>query len=254
MVRILPNEASLRLMGVSSSSSPSSMPAMCPTSVPMPVATTMPAPRPAVTMAVANAMFDRSPSGAPGRTTAEASFSTGTDSPVSAASCMRSPAASTSRRSAGAMLPSPSCTRSPGTRSRAGTTISMPSRTTRASGALIDLSASSEDCALRSCTMPMTAFTITMAKMMPASAHSCRSADSTAATRRMRIMGSVSCSRAICASVRGGFAFSSLGPVSARRRAASSSLSPSSEESSSRRTSERGSACQGRDAGGLTGA
>ena len=200
MVRILPNEASLRLMGVSSSSSPSSMPAMCPTSVPMPVATTMPAPRPAVTMAVANAMFDRSPSGAPGRTTVEASFSTGTDSPVSAASCMRSPAASTRRRSAGAMLPSPSCTRSPGTRSRAGTTISTPSRTTRASGALIDLSASSEDCALCSC------------------------------------------------------AFSSLGPVSARRRAASSSLSPSSEESSSRRTSERGSACQGRDAGGLTGA
>ena len=190
-------------------------------------------------------MSVRSPSGAPGAAVAEASFSTGTDSPVRAASCIRSPDDDSRRRSAGAMLPSSSTTTSPTTRSRAATIASEPSRTTRAEGALMLRSASRDDCALRSCTMPMPAFTTTMAKMMPASPHSRSSAESAAATSRMSTMGSPTCSFTICMSVRGGFAFSSLGPFAARRRAASSSLMPSGDELTSASTTSAVIACHG---------
>ena len=245
MVSSLPNEASFRLSGVSSSSSPSKSPAIWPTSVPIPVAVTTPRPRPPVTMDVAKAMVERSPSGAPGATAASASFSEGTDSPVSEASCARRLAESSRRRSAGTMLPSSSSTTSPSTRSRAGRISSAPPRTTRAVGAESDRSASSDDCALRSCTMPITAFTTTMAKMMPASAHSRKSAESTAATTRMSTMGSPSCSRTMAPSVLGGFEASSLGPFWARRRRASASVRPSGEVSSAASTTLVGFACQG---------
>ena len=188
-------------------------------------------------------MVERSPSGAPGATAASASFSEGTDSPVSEASCARRLAESSRRRSAGTMLPSSSSTTSPSTRSRAGRISSAPPRTTRAVGAESDRSASSDDCALRSCTMPITAFTTTMAKMMPASAHSRKSAESTAATTRMSTMGSPSCSRTMAPSVLGGFEASSLGPFWARRRRASASVRPSGEVSSAASTTLVGFAC-----------
>ena len=64
-------------------------------------------------------------------------FSTGTDSPVSAASSARRFMATITRASAGTFLPVCKITMSPGTRSRAGISVSLPSRITVALGAAI---------------------------------------------------------------------------------------------------------------------
>ena len=173
-------------------------------------------------------MVARSASGQSAGQEASASCSTGTDSPVSEASWTLRLAASTMRTSAGTMSPSASSTTSPATRSRASTTRSSPPRTTRACGALMLRSASSDDCALLSCTMPMRAFATTMSRMTAPSASSPSAAESAAATMSMSIMGSRIWPTTICPSVRGGLARSSLGPSSARRRAASASERPRS--------------------------
>lgn len=60
-------------------------------------------------------------------------FSTGTDSPVRAASSLVRFLTSTRRRSAGTRSPDSSSTTSPGTSSSAGTRRTAPARTTRAS-------------------------------------------------------------------------------------------------------------------------
>ena len=109
-------------------------------------------------------MFRRSASGV-GRGRAAGRLSTGSDSPVSAASFVRSAAASRRRASAATRSPASSRRRSPRTTSAAGTTTACPSRTTRARGAVRRASAATARSARCSCTNPISAFRTTMARM-----------------------------------------------------------------------------------------
>ena len=195
----------------------------------MPVATTTPVARPYVTMAEVYAILLRSPRGQSSGRISSASFSEGTDSPVKEASCTFKLAESIRRKSAGTISPSPSITTSPTTNSLAGITLSSPWRKTRAVGALILRRASREDCAFFSCTIPMTALTITIIKITAASVHSCKTAEKAAAPMRISTIGSMICAFSICRMVLGGFERSSLRPYFFSLSAASASPNPSSE-------------------------
>ena len=96
-------------------------------------------------------------------------FSTGTDSPVSAASCTFRLMASVRRRSAGMLSPVSISTMSPGTSSRDSMMRRSPSRTTLQRGAAMRSKASSDRSAFDSCTMPMMALATRMTRMMSAS-------------------------------------------------------------------------------------
>ena len=122
--------------GVFGGSCDAIIPAMRPTSVRMPVAVTTPSPFPAVISEGENTMFFRSPSGVFSGSTTPASFAAGRLSPVSALSPALNPFDSISRRSAGAISPARSRTRSPGTSCAASTVSSRPLRMTRALGLL----------------------------------------------------------------------------------------------------------------------
>ena len=102
----------------------SSIRAIAPNSVRLPVATTRTLPRPWLTVVPAYAMFVRSPIARVAPLRAAVIFSTGSDSPVSAASSTARSTASQTRPSAGTLSPAVSRTRSPGTSSRAGTSRS----------------------------------------------------------------------------------------------------------------------------------
>ena len=229
MVSIFPTAFNLRFSGVSNSSWLSSIPAMLPTSVFIPVAITTPVPRPYITMDDEYAILLLSPKVHVSGNTASASFSAGTDSPVNEASWIFKFAESINRKSAGTISPSRSNTISPTTNSAAGITLSSPWRNTRAVGALIFRSASKEDCAFFSCTMPMTAFKTTIENITLASVHSCKTAEIMAATIRIHTIGSKSCSFNICNNVLGGLERSSFLPFSLSLFVASVSPNPFSE-------------------------
>ena len=97
----------------------------------------------------------RWPATVPRRQPSPASRCTGTDSPVSADSSKPARVRLVRRRSAGTMSPASSRTRSPRTRSAAGTIRSAPSRTTRAVGAASSSSAAIAASARTSWTTPM---------------------------------------------------------------------------------------------------
>ena len=128
-------------------------------------------------------------------------LSTGTDSPVSAASSTFMDAHSTMRQSAGTASPASRITMSPTTSSDEGTETSWPSRTALLSEADISWRAARASSALDSWTTPRTAFTTTTKEMMITSAKSawpCAmpvSAEITAATISMMIIGSASWAR-----------------------------------------------------------
>ncbi len=166
MPRVRPTRASRCWSGVCGAAWLPIMRAMRPTCVRIPVSTTRPLPCPAVTAQLENIMLCRSPSGVPSGKTASAAFSEGTLSPVRALSSALRSTAATRRRSAGTRSPALSRTRSPGTSCGAGTTASFPPRTTRARGLEMRRRASSAFSARLSCTMPVMAFTTTMARMM----------------------------------------------------------------------------------------
>ncbi len=109
---------------------------MWPISVPSAVATTTPRPWPATTSVPAKAIEARSPNGAAAPTGTTA-LATGTDSPVSAASCTASCAVQVRRRSAGTRSPASISTMSPGTTSAAGSVTRWPSRSSATRGASI---------------------------------------------------------------------------------------------------------------------
>ena len=85
------------------------------------------------------------------RATTEWSFSTGTDSPVSADSSTRRSRVRRRRRSAGTLSPACTSTRSPGTISVAGSRTCSPARSSVASAVIARLSASIAATALASC-------------------------------------------------------------------------------------------------------
>ncbi len=178
----------------------------------MPVATTNPSPLPAATSVPLYAMFVLSATGASSRSSGAAVFSTGSDSPVSAASSVRSRTASESRTSAGTTEPVWSTTRSPGTSRSAPTSRGLPSRTTVAVGAAIRFSAAIARSARYSCTKPSTAFRTTITAMAIVSAASPITPATTAATMSTMIMKSRNWSTIMAATDLRGFSLSALRP------------------------------------------
>jgi len=185
-----PKRASRRCSGVLAPSVVASSVAIRPSSVPMPVATTTPSPRPRVTIVPDQAMLTRSPSGMSASSSVRVTFSTGCDSPVSAASSTCSPNASASRRSAGTTPPASSNTKSPGTSSVATTVAIRPSRRTVAFSAASCCSARSACSARYSWMNPMIAFRITIARIAAASSGSPITPEIRAAAMSSRIMKS----------------------------------------------------------------
>ena len=193
-------------------------------------------------------MFLRSPRGTSSASAASVMasvcFSTGTDSPVRAASSIFMDALSSTRQSAGTESPASRRTMSPGTSSELGRWLILPSRTTLDWAALISCRASRACSLLASWTTPSTELSTTTNRMIAASAHSgspCRKPATTemaAATSSMMTIGSPICSKKRFHS--GVFSSSSslLGPYCARRLAASAEVRPlSSFEESSPSTS-----------------
>jgi hypothetical protein len=106
------------------------MVAIWPIWVLMPVAVTTIEAVPRVTDVFWKSMLERSPSPTSASASTLASFATGALSPVSAASCASSVAERTTRPSAGTRSPASSTTTSPGTTWDAGTSPTLPSRST----------------------------------------------------------------------------------------------------------------------------
>ena len=113
-----------------------------------------------------------SPNGAFSSTTVSASFSDGTDSPVSADSSLFKLTLRIRRASAGTKSPASRRIISPGTSIAASITFSSPSRITLAWGADILFNASRAFSALLSCITPIIAFIITMARISTGSKNS----------------------------------------------------------------------------------
>ena len=203
--------------------------AIRPSAVAMPVDTTRPAPRPYVTAVPLKAMLRWSARRASlivGR--AATVFAAGSDSPVRAASLIRSECDSRRRRSAATTSPASSRTRSPGTSWAAGTMATSPSRTTRAVGLVIRLRAAIACSARYSWTNPMTPFSTTIARMTTVSLRSPMTAVTTAAMTSTTIIVLVNCSTS---SRHGGLrarSTSSFGPTRESRSAASEAPSPTS--------------------------
>ena len=186
--------------------------AIWPIWVSMPVAVTTIAAVPRVTAVFWNSMFERSPSATSAPASAPASFGIGALSPVSAASWVSSVAERTIRPSAGTMSPASTWTMSPGTTSTAGTSASVPSRTTFACGTCRFESASMLALAFSSCREPSTTLSrISSATITPVETSPIAKLTTVTATSMMFI-GSRSCCSAT-AHTDGGFSAAiSFGP------------------------------------------
>ena len=154
-----------------------------PNSVELPVAVTIAVAVPLTIDVPSQTVPALSPSGAP------ASFSTGSDSPVSAASWTWRSRASRRRASAGTMSPADRRTTSPGTSSRRGSSFHCPSRKTVAVGAMHSRSFSAAFCERHVWTTLMATLKATIPAMSAASTVSPSSAESPLATRRTSASG-----------------------------------------------------------------
>ncbi len=150
---------------------------------------------------------------------------TGADSPVRA-EISTSISPETRRASADIRSPSPTRTRSPGTRSAASTVAATPSRTTRAVMGMKAASASTDRSACLSCRKAKTAFSSTTAMTAMAMAHWDVAIARAAATHSNRASGCTSCSRARRGQVAPARRRITLGPCAIRRRSASRWVSP----------------------------
>ena len=140
-------------------------------------------------------MFFRSPIPASSKVMGAMSLSTGTDSPVSAASSTFRELASSKRISAGTISPASKSTISPGTSSWDLMVSTLPFRRTLASGEAISFKASMASSALASWMTPMIAFKTTTKRIITASCHSwLAKRDTVAAAKRMIIIKSLNCS------------------------------------------------------------
>ena len=185
------------------SSACASAPAILPISVSIPVPVTTTTPRPYTTVLPIYTIFFLSPKGtslAFSVDIASEILLTGTDSPVSAASSTFKLALSKIRASAGTESPASNSTISPTTRFSLGVITTLPSRSTLEVAADISCSASIAFSALLSWNTPSTALRITTARMMMTSEGNSPSIAAitpliAAATIKMIIIGSVSCSK-----------------------------------------------------------
>ena len=212
---------------------------MCPICVFMPVSVTTAHALPAAALVPANTRFRHSAAGSCAEKISRASFSTGSDSPVSADSSVLNPVVEMSRPSAGMQSPSSSSITSPATTFSAGMRVSLPPRRTCATGALSFCSDSSAFSARLSCTVPMIALSTTMLRIMIGSRKSPFfsknevASDTPAAASKMSTIKSLNCIKNRCSSVSRRAARRRLGPSRRRRCAASVSDSPFSAETPS---------------------
>ena len=244
MTMSLPNLSSCFSSGVSSSSTSASMPAIEPSSVFMPVLHTTPRARPRVTRVPMKAMFTRSASPTAGSRSSVASFCTGTDSPVKAASSTSRSAVVHRRRSAATLSPSSRRITSPGTTVADGSSDTCPPRTTRATGEVMSRSAASALAAFFSFTRPRIAFRITMRRIaMPSPKRARKDASGsgamidrtvaiTAAPSSASTVESDTWARTRDRSDGGAFSVSLFGPRRARRLSASAGSRPASSDDS----------------------
>ena len=181
----LPTRSRRTCNGVSSTCTFCSSVAIRPNSVLIPVATTTPTPRPAATWVPLKARHRRSPSATLSPLMASVCLSTGSDSPVNAASSIRKLATSIRRRSAGTTVPASRPTTSPGTNSPAATSTSRPSRRTLTTGTDILRRAAIACSARYSWKKPSSVNKTTIAPIAPASRYLPNSSESTAAPMRI---------------------------------------------------------------------
>ena len=162
--------------------------ATAPNSVARPVAVTSTVAVPLRTEVPRKTMLSRRASGVAAAQT-PARFSTGIDSPVSAASLTRKSRACSSTASAGTRLPAARCTMSPTTTLATGTRCSLPPRCTRALSATRWRSCATANEARHSCAKPSKALPITITPMIAASIQSRSTSDTAAPNNRINTSG-----------------------------------------------------------------
>ena len=173
-------------------------------------------------------------------------FSTDSDSPVRAASWTRRLTLSIRRASAGTALPVSSTMTSPGTSSRAESSSNLPSRRTRTTGTAICLREAIARSARYSEANPSTPNRTTIAPMAAVSIPLPSSADTTAATIRIRTIVCVNCSSSMRRGPLLACSCSSLGPYCRRRPVASAVVRPFSDADKAANTSSFDCVCQSR--------
>ena len=141
-------------------------------------------------------------------------FSTGSDSPVSAACCTCKSLATSSRASAGTSAPAVKRIRSPGTISLRGNSSHAPSRLTVAVGATCTRKPSAAICERRVCAKSSPMLPITMAAMMPAFSQSPEMPEISAAISRIATSGCAKYPSNCRTSGRGLEVWISFGPTS----------------------------------------
>ncbi len=144
----------------------------------------------------AKAIAVRSPIAA-SSATGRVDFSTGTDSPVSAASSIRSVFAPIRRRSAGTLSPEASSTTSPGTSSAAGTVVRRPSRITATFSGTMPRRASIARLARNSWRKPIRLLSTTTASTTRPSVTLPTATASSEAASRTQISGLLTCRQSI---------------------------------------------------------
>ena len=226
MPSTLVSESSSRCSGDRVRVTEVSIVAICPICVSMPVAVTTMVAVPRVTEVFWKSMLVRSPSPTSAEASGPASLAIGALSPVSAASCASRVADRTMRPSAGTMSPASSCTMSPGTTSVAGTSVTAPSRTTRACGTCILDRASTLARAVSSCRVPRPMLSTTSSPTRTPVETSPMSRLTTTTATSIRFIGSRSCTAAIAHGEGCFSAVIAFGPWDARRAAASVALRP----------------------------
>ncbi len=188
-------------------------------------------------------MDSRSPIGA-SSATGSTRLSTGTDSPVSAASSTCRLRERSSRTSAGRLSPEASSTTSPGTSSAASTSCCLPSRSTTACGASRWRIACSAASALPSWTKPISALRTTTAAMTPLSIQWPIAAVTPAATISTISSRLLNCRPSRTSTPGGRASVRRFGPWTFRRRAASSRVRPCGSACSAASTASASMACQ----------
>ena len=207
--------------------------AIFPISVSIPVAVTTATAVPYVMLQPEKTMLLLSPSGASAFGQALASFSAGTDSPVSADSSLFKLTLCKSLASAGTKSPASKRMISPGTNSDASMIDSALSRRTRACGADIFFNASSALSARLSCITPIMAFTTTISKISngskkPSGSPSTHATtkETAAAASNIRIITSLNCSANLSQLLFDFFARNRFSPYCSRRFFTSDDESP----------------------------
>ncbi len=181
----LANLSSLSCIGVRAPSTSLTCSAIWPRTVVVPVSTTTPLPLPLTIIVPVKAIFLWSPGVRLGSFINEVIFSTGIDSPVSAASSALNSIVWNKRRSAGTFPPDAISTTSPGTSSSLAISFSLSFLTTLAFGRTIFLRAFKLSSALNSWTYPTIPLSITTAIITPLSMYSWSMIVTTAAMIRI---------------------------------------------------------------------